>query len=138
VPSVLAKATHQALTGKLKCCRSLAASQQEVKSLEGRLSQAEQAEGDATRAVREAEAAAVDQESLLLRAAALEDKLKESRAEQGQLENYKQVSQFFLVVLSQQAGQPLRFVCVFLCFDRSGDAIVRGEEDNLAWNLSWN
>lgn len=72
--------------------RSLAASQQEVASLEGRLSQAEQAEGDAMRAVREAEAAAVDQESLLLRAAALEDKLKESRAEQGQLENYKQLT----------------------------------------------
>ncbi|KAL0020506.1 hypothetical protein WJX79_001917 [Trebouxia sp. C0005] len=72
--------------------RSLAASQQEVKSLEGRLSQAEQAEGDAMRAVREAEAAAVDQEGLLLRAAALEDKLKETRAEQGQLENYKQLT----------------------------------------------
>ena len=52
------------------------------------------------RAVREAEAAAVDQESLLLRSAALEDKLKESRAEHGQLENYKQVSRIYLVVLS--------------------------------------
>lgn len=89
---MLAKTADLVLTGKLKWCRSLAASQQEVKSLEGRLSQAEQAEGDAMRAVREAEAAAVDQEGLLLRAAALEDKLKETRAEQGQLENYKQVS----------------------------------------------
>jgi len=56
----------------------------------------------------------VDQESLLLRAAALEDKLKESRAEQGQLENYKQVSQIFLVVLCYQAGQPLFIYSVFL------------------------
>lgn len=74
-------------------CRSLAASQQEVKGLEVRLTKAEQAQGDAMRELREAEVAAADQERLLLRAAALEDKLKESRGEQGQLENYKQVSQ---------------------------------------------
>lgn len=114
MPSVLVKAADLALTGKLTWCRSLATAQQEVKSLEGRLSQAEQAEGDAMRAVREAETAAVDQESLLLRAAALEDKLKESRAEQGQLENYKQVSQIFLVVLCHQAGQPVFIYSVFL------------------------
>ena len=52
---------------------------------------AEQAEGDALRELREAESAAVDQERLLLRLAAVEDKLKDSRAEQGQLDNYKQV-----------------------------------------------
>ena len=52
---------------------------------------AEQSESEALRELREAESAAVDQESLLLRAAALEDKLKEYRAEQGQLDNYKQV-----------------------------------------------
>ncbi len=62
-----------------------------MKGLEQRLARAEQSEGDALRELREAEVAAVDQESLLLRAAALEDKLMESRAEQGQLENYKQV-----------------------------------------------
>lgn len=61
-------------------------------SLEQRLSRAEQAEGEALRELREAESAAVDQESLLLRANALENKVKEYRAEQGQLENYKQVS----------------------------------------------
>lgn len=61
-------------------------------SLEQRLSKAEQAEGEALRELREAESAALDQESLLLRANALENKVKEYRAEQGQLENYKQVS----------------------------------------------
>lgn len=61
-------------------------------SLEQRLSKAEQAEGEALRELREAESAAVDQKSLLLRANALENKVKEYRAEQGQLENYKQVS----------------------------------------------
>ena len=61
-------------------------------SLEQRLSKAEHAEGEALRELREAESAAVDQESLLLRANALENKVKEYRAEQGQLENYKQVS----------------------------------------------
>ena len=74
-------------------CRSVAASQQEVSSLEVRAAKAEQAQGDAMRELREADVAAADQESLLLRAAALEDKLRESRGEQGQLENYKQVSQ---------------------------------------------
>ena len=53
---------------------------------------AEQSQGEAMRELREAEAAAIEQESLLLRAAALEDKLKESRAEQGQLDTYKQVN----------------------------------------------
>ena len=75
----------------LGCSRALAQSQQEALSLEQRLSKAEQAESEALRELREAEAVAVDQESLLLRASALEDKLKEYRAEQGQLENYKQV-----------------------------------------------
>ena len=60
-------------------------------SLEQRLGKAEQAESEALRELREAESVAVDQESLLLRASALEDKLKEFRAEQGQLENYNQV-----------------------------------------------
>ena len=53
---------------------------------------AEQSESGALRELREAELVAADHESLLARAAALEDKLKEYRAEQGQLENYKQVS----------------------------------------------
>lgn len=73
-------------------CRALATSQQEVSSLEQRLTKAEQSEGEALRELREAELAVGDQERLLARAAALEDKLKEYRAEQGQLENYKQVS----------------------------------------------
>ena len=78
-------------TQGLLCHRTLAKSQQEVSSLEQRLGKAEQAESEALRELREAESAAVDQESLLLRASALEDKLKEYRAEQGQLETYKQV-----------------------------------------------
>ena len=64
------------------------------------------------RAVREAETAAVDQEGLLLRAAALEDKLKESRAEQGQLENYKQVSQSYLVCFLNQQGSPFSYAAI--------------------------
>ena len=70
-----------------------------MKGLEIRLAKAEQAQGDAMRELREAEVAAADQESLLLRAAALEDKLRESRGEQGQLENYKQVSQMVHVLV---------------------------------------
>lgn len=72
--------------------RALATSQQEVSSLEQRLTKAEQSEGEALRELREAELAVGDQERLLARAAALEDKLKEYRAEQGQLENYKQLT----------------------------------------------
>lgn len=53
---------------------------------------AELSESEALRELREAESVAADHESLLVRAAALEDKLKEYRAEQGRLENYKQVS----------------------------------------------
>lgn len=79
------------LTAVTVDCRALAASQQEVTGLEHRLTKAEQAEGEALRELREAESAAVDQERLLLKLAAVEEKLKESRAEQGQLENYKQV-----------------------------------------------
>ena len=60
--------------------------------LEQRLAQAEQSEGDALREVRQAEATAEEQEGLLLRAAALEGKLKELQAEQGQLDTYKQVT----------------------------------------------
>ena len=60
-------------------------------ALEQRLTKAEQSEGDALRELREAEATAVEHEGLLLRAAALEGKLKELQAEQGQLDTYKQV-----------------------------------------------
>ena len=72
-------------------CRSVATSQQEVAALEQRLVKAEQSEGEALRELREAEATAVEHEGLLLRAAALEGKLKELQAEQGQLDTYKQV-----------------------------------------------
>ncbi|KAL3131337.1 hypothetical protein ABBQ38_000625 [Trebouxia sp. C0009 RCD-2024] len=72
--------------------RALATSQQEVSSLEQRLVKAELSESEALRELREAELVAGEHESLLVRAAALEDKLKEYRAEQGQLENYKQLT----------------------------------------------
>ena len=81
------------------CCRTLAKSQQEVTSLEQRLGKAERAESEALRELREAESAAVDQEGLLLRASALEDRVKEYRAEQGQLENYKQVRNGYIETL---------------------------------------
>ena len=92
-------------------CRSVAASQQEVSSLEVRAAKAEQAQGDAMRELREAEVAAADQETLLLRAAALEDKLRESRGEQGQLENYKQVSQALHVLVCTCAKWQLSSAC---------------------------
>ena len=90
-PSAPANAYSNLETQGRVCCRALAKSQQEALSLEQRLGKAEQAESEALRELREAESAAVDQESLLLRASALEDKVKEYRAEQGQLETYKQV-----------------------------------------------
>ena len=129
--SVLAKAADAALSGKLTWCRLLAVSQQEVASLEGRLSQAEQAEGDAMRAVREAEAAAVDQEGLLLRAAVLEDKLKESRAEQGQLENYKQVSSTSLLCFLNKQGIPFLLYVAFLFL--TGELMVLSGVKKVTW-----
>lgn len=75
----------------LGCCRALSKSQQEVGSLEQRLLRAEQAEAELSQELREAEVRALEQEGSLLRAAALEGRLKESQAEQGQLDNYKQV-----------------------------------------------
>lgn len=62
-----------------------------MSSLEQRLLRAEQAEVELSQELREAEAHAHEQEGNLLRAAALEDRLKEFQAEQGQLDNYKQV-----------------------------------------------
>ena len=69
----------------------MARSQQEISGLEQRLVRAEQAEAELSRELQEAEAQALEQEGSLLRAAALEDRLKECQAEQGQLDNYKQV-----------------------------------------------
>ena len=114
------------MTGSLGECRALTSSHQEVTGLEQRLSKAEQSEGEALRELREAESALVDQQALLLRAAALEDKLKESRAEQGQLHNYKQVSdsgwyaaRHCIIARSiRQAGPCLPFwlsVCLSIC-----------------------
>lgn len=80
------------------CCRALSHSQQEVSSLEQRLLRAEQAEAELSQELREAEAHAAEQEGSLLRAAALEDRLKELQAEQGQLDNYKQVIETVTVV----------------------------------------
>ena len=131
MPSVLAKAADVALSGKLTWCRLLAVSQQELASLEGRLSQAEQAEGDGMRAVREAEAAAVDQEGLLLRAAALEDKLKESRAEQGQLENYKQVSSTSSLCFLNKQGIPCLLYVAFLFL--KGELMVLSGVKKVTW-----
>ena len=69
----------------------MARSQQEVSGLEQRLAKAEQAEAELNRELQAAEAVVLEQEGSLMRAAALEDRLKEYQAEQGQLDNYKQV-----------------------------------------------
>lgn len=71
-------------------CRALRSSQQEVSSLEQRLLRSEQAEAELSHQLRDAEAHAAEQEGCLIRATALEDRLKEYQAEHGQLDNYKQ------------------------------------------------
>lgn len=71
--------------------RSVAKAEAEVRTLEVRLADAEEAESALHRDLRAVEAAAADQDELEAKVAALQERLEETRAVQGQLANYKQV-----------------------------------------------
>ena len=70
--------------------RALARAQAEGEVLEARIVEGEEREAHLQSELRAAEAAVADRDGLSVRVAALEERLKETRAEQGQLANYKQ------------------------------------------------
>ena len=71
--------------------RSLAKAEAEVDALEARCAEAEETEAHLQRDLRAAEAAAGGREDLEAHVVALQERLEETRAERGQLANYKQV-----------------------------------------------
>lgn len=76
------------------CCRSLAKAEAELQVLEARISEAEEIEASLHQELRVAEAAVADRDDLEASNRALKERLEETRAEQGQLANYKQVSRW--------------------------------------------
>lgn len=85
-------------------CKCLTASQ--VDNLERRLSAAEVREARLMAEVREAEAVAAEREELAVAVAALRERLEETRAERGQLEQYKKVRRDSQIVWSCAAFSP--------------------------------
>ncbi|KAK9815909.1 hypothetical protein WJX72_011792 [[Myrmecia] bisecta] len=71
--------------------RSIAKARGEVASMERRVKQAEDGEALLMHDLRQAEALAADRDELAARVGALEEKLRETRAESGKLQNYKQL-----------------------------------------------
>lgn len=72
-------------------CRLLAKAEAELQVLEARLQEAEGIEASLHRELRVAETSVADRDDLEAANRALKERLEETRAEQGQLANYKQV-----------------------------------------------
>ncbi len=69
----------------------MAKAEAELQVLEARILEAEEVEASLHRDLREAENATADRDDLEAANIALKERLEETRAEQGQLANYKQV-----------------------------------------------
>lgn len=80
-----------AITNCFTNFRSLAKAEAELQVLEARILEAEEVEASLHRELRVAENATADRDGLEAANRALKERLEETRAEQGQLANYKQV-----------------------------------------------